>query len=115
MSSDTQRVDWDALGALASAQSKAVVTELLNDAFECRHQHSGLTLSRRARLQSELGLPDAAAAVDRVRLLLPASTATLNLRWWMFGSTRRPTHTQLSALRPTSSSSAPLTRLSRDG
>jgi hypothetical protein len=78
MSSDTQRVDWDALGALASAQSKAVVTELLNDAFECRHQHSGLTLSRRARLQSELGLPDAAAAVDRVRLLLPASPQPLS-------------------------------------
>jgi hypothetical protein len=60
-------VEWDALTALARAPSKATVAELLADVFECRHQAGGLSHSRRARVQSDLGLPDAAAAVDRVR------------------------------------------------
>jgi len=66
-------VEWDALTALARAPSKATVAELLADVFECRHQQGGLSQSRKTRVQSDLGLPDAAAAVDRVRPRTPHS------------------------------------------
>lgn len=50
--------------ALAGAPSKAMVLELFNDSFECRRQ--GLSRPRRARLQADLQLPDADAAVTEI-------------------------------------------------